>query len=161
MISPPVLYVEDDDDLRSILSQQLSRAGFAVTAVGCAEDALSVLGTRRFDAMLTDYQLPGHNASWLIAEACARGLLAKSAVVVLSADRSPRAIEGCAFIRKPADISVIVEALRTAISPLAIFGSCIHRSRTLIRIVAHGIAYCDQRVSAWAFPAPWRQPALA
>jgi CheY-like chemotaxis protein len=161
MSPPPVLYVEDDDDLRCVLKQQLTRAGFAVTAVCCAEDALSLLQTRKFGALLTDYQLPGHNAAWLLAEASARGLIEQRAVVVLSADRKPAGIEGYTFLRKPADIAVIVEALRTAGSRVAMVRSCIVRSQTLIRIVAHGITRFDERVSAWAFPAPWRAPVMA
>lgn len=161
MTPPPVLYVEDDDDLRCVLSQQLSRAGFAVTAVSSAEDALSLLLTRKFEALLTDYQLPGHNASWLLAEADARGLLEKSSVVVLSADYRPAGVEGYVRLRKPADLPAIVEVLRAATSRVAVIDGCIAQSRTLVRILASGIARIDERVSAWAFPARARCAVMA
>lgn len=62
-----VLVVEDEPTLRVILTTLLSDAGHKVTPVGSAEEALTALSTTRFDAVLTDKNLPGQHGLQLAA----------------------------------------------------------------------------------------------
>lgn len=116
MLAPRILYVEDDEDIRSAVAQALSGEGFEVTAVSCAEDALRDLGANTFQVMLTDYRLPGENADWLLREGVSRGLLHRTPVIVLSADQHPKGIEGHVFLRKPIDLDALSAALAKAMS---------------------------------------------
>lgn len=111
MLSPTILYVEDDDDIRGVITQALSYEGFEVTAVPSAEDALEQLASRTYQLMLTDYRLPRENAAWLLREAKSKGLLANTRVIVLSAEMAPEGIEGHLFLRKPIDLDVLSAAL--------------------------------------------------
>src|SRR5688500_16044186 len=95
--SSKILYVEDDDDIRAILTQALTSEGFDVNAVSSAEDALRDLSAGSFDVMLTDYRLPGENAAWLLRECDARGFLSRMPVIVFSAESNPTGIEGHVF----------------------------------------------------------------
>lgn len=54
-----VLLVEDEADLRSLFTLVLEIAGFRVTSVARAEEALEALAQERFAVVLTDYQLEG------------------------------------------------------------------------------------------------------
>lgn len=53
-----VLIVDDDPVVRVSLVDELSNA-YAVTSVGSAEDALELLRTREFDAVISDMRMPG------------------------------------------------------------------------------------------------------
>jgi DNA-binding NtrC family response regulator len=116
MLSPKILYVEDDDDIRSVVTQALSGEGFDVNAVSSAEDALRDLESSSFDVMLTDYRLPRENAAWLLREGKARGCLGNMPVIVFSAEQSPEGIEGYTFLRKPIDLDVLSAAIAKALS---------------------------------------------
>ncbi|WP_026340569.1 sigma-54 dependent transcriptional regulator [Thioalkalivibrio sp. ALJT] len=54
-----VLVVEDDRGHRELLAEELSEAGYAVTAVGSAEDAEQVLAQHTFSLVVSDLRLPG------------------------------------------------------------------------------------------------------
>jgi PAS domain S-box-containing protein len=58
-----ILVVEDDDDLRSYLSEVLSGLGYQVIAVGNAQAAIPILerNSMRIDLLLTDVVMPGMN----------------------------------------------------------------------------------------------------
>jgi len=53
-----VLYVDDDDDSREMLSTLLAISRIDVTAVANAESAMSLIDAERFDAYLLDSWLP-------------------------------------------------------------------------------------------------------
>jgi len=54
----PVLLVEDDPSLRQALTETLSIEGIEYVAVGCGEDALSILREQRCFAVVSDIRLP-------------------------------------------------------------------------------------------------------
>jgi len=53
-----ILVVEDNKALSGVVTFNLVRAGFQVTAVGNGKDALEALQRSNFDLMLTDQQMP-------------------------------------------------------------------------------------------------------
>jgi CheY-like chemotaxis protein len=53
-----ILVVEDNKALSGVVTFNLVRAGFRVTAVGNGKDALEALQHSNFDLMLTDQQMP-------------------------------------------------------------------------------------------------------
>ena len=116
MLSPRILYVEDDDDIRGVVTQALLGEGFEVTAVSSAEDALQDLAKTTYQVMLTDYRLPGENAPWLLREGKARGFLSRTPVIVLSSEVDPTGIDGYTFLRKPVDLDILSAALAKALS---------------------------------------------
>lgn len=58
-----ILLVEDEENLRSLLSEWLKTQGFQITLAGDAKEALACVanGTAQFDLLLTDIGLPGMN----------------------------------------------------------------------------------------------------
>lgn len=61
-LKPPnanVLIVDDDDDLKLVVSSVLRAAGFAVRAVSSAEEALDHLRSHPVDLLVLDWHLPG------------------------------------------------------------------------------------------------------
>ncbi len=53
-----ILLAEDDTSMREYLARALERVGYAVTSVDCGTAALPLLGTERFDLLLTDIVMP-------------------------------------------------------------------------------------------------------
>lgn len=114
-LATKLLYVEDDEDLRGLIAKVLVDHGYDVTEVASAEDALGRLEEERFDAVLTDYNLPGETGAWLLAEAAARGHLRRTAAVVLTSERKPAGVDGFVVLRKPVDVGVLLGALDDAV----------------------------------------------
>jgi two-component sensor histidine kinase len=54
-----VLYIEDDEGLRRLVGRDLTRAGYAVTAVASCGEGLALLSERRFDVVALDHFLAG------------------------------------------------------------------------------------------------------
>jgi CheY-like chemotaxis protein len=56
---PRILYVEDHDDTRILMTVMLERAGFGVTAVACGRECLKLVEDgQRFDLYLLDHTFP-------------------------------------------------------------------------------------------------------
>jgi two-component system phosphate regulon response regulator PhoB len=53
-----VLIVDDDPDIRDVVSAMLEAVGLSVSAVGSAEDALDRVAQETFDLLLLDWNLP-------------------------------------------------------------------------------------------------------
>jgi CheY-like chemotaxis protein len=114
-----LLYVEDHDDLRELIAQALGDAGYDVTSVGTAEEAVQELQDGAFDVLLTDYNLPGKDGAWLLARAHDGGHLETTAAVMLTSEREPRAVGDTRILRKPVDLGVLLDALAGAVAALA------------------------------------------
>jgi len=61
MPSPRALVVDDEPDIRELLTITLERMGLGVAAVGDTAAARKLLGAERFDLVLTDMKLPDGN----------------------------------------------------------------------------------------------------
>ena len=61
MIAPDrhLLVVDDDDRIRSLLKEYLTRNGFRVTPAASAEAAGRMLETLDFDLVILDVMMPG------------------------------------------------------------------------------------------------------
>jgi len=58
MTTPRVLVVEDDDSVRLMLQEGLQRDGFEVVVASNVRDALRLIATEKFDALLSDLHMP-------------------------------------------------------------------------------------------------------
>ena len=59
MLKQSVLVVEDDDDIRELVSYNLLKEGYQVAGVACGEDALAAVAAKPPDLILLDLMLPG------------------------------------------------------------------------------------------------------
>ena len=53
-----ILLAEDDDSMRTYLARALERVGYSVTAVDRGTAAVPLIGSERFDLLLTDIVMP-------------------------------------------------------------------------------------------------------
>jgi len=113
-----VLLVEDDDSLRSCLSEFLGSQGWEVGATGFAAEALHMIQQRRFDFSLLDFHLPGMTGLELFQQiATLRPLPA----ILMSGLASPEEAAAAqhagffAFLRKPLDLARLRTSLHLLI----------------------------------------------
>jgi CheY-like chemotaxis protein len=107
-----VLVVEDDPDIREMVSTLLGMAGFAVVACENAECALNALREQQFDLLLTDYALPRHSGLWLLENAEAEGLIQGTPVLIVTAHPNVEGTSAYEVIQKPFDLDDLIERVR-------------------------------------------------
>jgi two-component system cell cycle response regulator DivK len=105
-----ILFVEDDDMSRDVISTRLLRSGYDVTVVEDGRKAIDILATQTFDLIILDMSMPGitgwETATKLKASPATASipLLALSAHA-MSMDRKKALDAGCGdFDSKPVNL---------------------------------------------------------
>jgi two-component system sensor histidine kinase RpfC len=114
-----ILIADDHAANRLVLERLLRKAGHKVTTVDSGEDVLSAMEQAEFDAAIVDLHMPDMSGLDLLhhLRVLQAGATAKTPVVILSADVTPEAIEGCRragaweFLAKPVATSRLLEVL--------------------------------------------------
>ena len=89
-----VLLVDDAAFFRNMLAPVLKAAGYVVTPASSADEAIMILqGSRRFDVVVTDIEMPGKDGFELASAVRANPRTANLPVIGLSSLVSPEAIE--------------------------------------------------------------------
>ncbi|MGE0824530.1 MAG: sigma-54-dependent transcriptional regulator [Candidatus Binatia bacterium] len=63
-----ILVIDDEEHMLALFESVLGKAGYAVTCITTAEEALHVLATRNFDAIISDLLLPGMDGMALLRQ---------------------------------------------------------------------------------------------
>jgi len=113
-----VLVVDDDGDLRYVLSVRLISAGYKVYGAANGWEALEQLEEHRIDVVLTDYQMPEMNGFGLLS--LCRVKWPGIPVVFLSGEQDDIAHEAVergafAWVRKGSESTMLLEILGEAI----------------------------------------------
>jgi CheY-like chemotaxis protein len=117
-VSPRVLAVEDDEDLRKILCEHLSAAGYIVKGAGDGIEAVKELEETQWHVVLTDCEMPRMDGLELLRIVKARW--PHIPVVMISGEPSgteKRALQQGVFgwIHKPFDMASLIQMLRAAV----------------------------------------------
>lgn len=117
-----ILVVDDDPDVREIISVMLGEAGYNVYGACDGLDALESLKKRRYDALVTDYHMPKMNGLELLD--LVQSMWPELPVIIASSDSFLRT-EGerllapaYALLEKPFDRTDLLEILRSAVCGL-------------------------------------------
>lgn len=103
-----VLVVEDDSGHRELLREELLEAGYSVTAVATAEDALALLRERTFSLVVSDLRLPSEDGFVVLKRT--RALVPAPGFIMLTGfgtiDQAVAALKEGAddFLTKPIDL---------------------------------------------------------
>jgi DNA-binding NtrC family response regulator len=111
-----ILVVEDQDDVRRMLTTALVLDGYHVDEAATAEEGLRLLSRRRYRLVLSDYAMPGHTGSWMLAEATRRGLMKQTAAVIVTAHPDVRELAEIAVINKPLDLDDFLDQVRSIVA---------------------------------------------
>jgi len=121
-----ILIVDDDADLRDVLSTTLVNAGHVVEQAGDGPDALRMLAVGEFDIVLLDINLPSMNGLDVLAQI--RGLFNPPLVVMMTADDTPEPLleavrlQAFRYLRKPFPLRTIVDVINDAMTRAPVAG---------------------------------------
>ncbi len=112
-----VLVAEDDEPMRDVITDVLTKAGYNVFPAVDGMAAIQELKKRHYDVILTDYQMPRLNGLELLA--LSQELMPETPVILISGAHPSLeqvAIERGAFawIRKPVPMTQVLLIVRTA-----------------------------------------------
>jgi CheY-like chemotaxis protein len=106
-----VLIVEDHDDLRELLTQFLTTAGYDVAGARCADTALEMASSWPFDLALIDIGLPHKDGIQLMRELRSVVAVALSGYGMESHVRACRDAGFAAHLLKPVAAETLLEVL--------------------------------------------------
>jgi CheY-like chemotaxis protein len=112
-----ILLVDDDDIIRSTLSELLDSEGFKVTTAGNVTDALKLVSANVYDVLLSDLHMPGAGDGLTVVSAM-RHANPKAVTMLLTGfpemDAAAQAIllQADQILLKPTDIRVLVQAIK-------------------------------------------------
>ena len=116
-----VMLVEDDPDIRTMVSQLLELEGWRVITFGNGGEALdSLRGGERPGLILLDLMMPKMNGWQFRAEQMRDSALSSIPVVVLSGDvrgADTSAVHADGYLKKPIDLEVLIATVRRFAHP--------------------------------------------
>ncbi len=118
-----ILLVDDDPDMLHLLSLRLGAAGYSVTAVASAEQALVQMSSWRPGLVISDVRLPGRDGHALFEEI--RATYPMVPVILLTAHGTiPDAVEAMSkgvnsYLTKPFDGKVLLQKVADALALFA------------------------------------------
>jgi DNA-binding NtrC family response regulator len=110
--APRVLVVEDQGDVRRMVSTALQIEGYRVDEAANAYEGLRQLRARHYALVVSDYAMPGQTGTWMLEEASHLGLLEKTAALILTAHPDVRQMTDIEVIRKPIDLDDFLDQVR-------------------------------------------------
>jgi len=114
-----VLAVDDEHSARKLLSVILGQSAFGCTTVNGGEEALEYLRSERFDAVISDLQMPGMGGLGLMRHLAESDTRIPVIIVTAHGDDDMRQrtlqVGAIAFLEKPVRGPALLEAIRSAI----------------------------------------------
>ena len=114
-----MLLVDDDRELIAALREEVAPLGIDVEIAMNGQDALAIMATRRFDAVLSDLRMPLMNGFALLVAMRDRGI--ETPFVMLTGTYDPETVRQALrlgvldFIQKPAVDDEIVTVMQRAV----------------------------------------------
>jgi serine/threonine-protein kinase len=118
--APALLVIDDEEDLLAIMRATLTRAGYDVTTASDGVDALLRLGSRTFDLILSDVDMPNLDGFTLLEMASKKGV--RTPVIFVTGKADPesevRGLELGAedYVRKPVLPPVLLARVKSALA---------------------------------------------
>ncbi|WP_334193127.1 response regulator [Pararhodobacter sp.] len=113
-----ILAIDDSRTIRQLVSQTLGDAGFSVTTAVDGADGVSTFQSTRFDAVITDINMPKLDGFGVIAAIRGGGANRKVPILVLTTESSPefkdkaRNLGATGWIVKPFEDRQLVDILK-------------------------------------------------
>jgi DNA-binding response OmpR family regulator len=105
MGAPSILIVEDEKDVREVMSEMMDYFGYSTMIVGSGEEALDKIKETSFDLIVTDLGLPGMDGREMVKRIRTSGIETPILVttgVELDNDKAAfQQYSSCDFIQKP------------------------------------------------------------
>jgi DNA-binding response OmpR family regulator len=118
MLIPPILIVEDDSALRTLLAEILQDAGHAVCTAGDGLAALEHLATLTPRLIILDEQMPHLDGRGFVAALEAQGIREQFAILVVSGSNRhlTEPIHAEAHLQKPFDLDTLLSTVASLLA---------------------------------------------
>ena len=116
-VSPRILVVEDQEDVRRMMATALEIEGYRVDEAVNAQDGLRQLRARHYDLVLSDYAMPGGTGAWMLSEAARLGLMFQTPALIVTAHPDVHELADIAVINKPLDLDYFLDEVRRLVGP--------------------------------------------
>lgn len=114
-----ILLVEDDDQLRRLLSLALRLAGFVTREARDGLEALAILESSRFDGVVVDLALPYLDGVSVLQEVATHaGAQSIAVIIVTGSDMPLEHVRHDCVLRKPVTTDQVVDAVKRCLSHL-------------------------------------------
>ena len=125
-MSAQILHVDDDPDIRLLISASLQDFGYVVATAGTMAEALALAEKIKFDLFILDVRLPDGNGIDLCREVNqlqpGRPVLYYSAYASDEEQESALSIAGDAYLKKPVSAAVLQETIADLLNENAVEG---------------------------------------
>jgi DNA-binding NtrC family response regulator len=117
-VSEKVLLVDDEIDFLEVMSQRMKARGLEITTAESAEQAISIIEKKSFDAVVMDFQMPGMNG--MEALKIIKNNKPEMQIILLTAyatiEKTVEVIKAGAadLLEKPADIDALINKIKKA-----------------------------------------------
>ena len=111
---PLVLVVDDEPDVRTVLSHVLADEGYEVQVAADGQEALEITARESPDVIVTDVRMPRVDGIELVRRLRAGGQ--NQPIVIVSAHYAAVDLPGVRFVPKPFDLDHIVEAVELSLA---------------------------------------------
>jgi DNA-binding NtrC family response regulator len=117
-MSEKVLLVDDEEDFLEIMSERIEARGMTVTTCTSAEEAIEIIKTETFDAIILDFMMPGMDGFQALKEI--KSKRPESQIILLTGhatvEKGVEAMKMGAtdFLEKPADIEALEKKIKDA-----------------------------------------------
>ena len=133
--SPTILIADDDESIRTVLAQALSRAGYQTRSTSNATTLWKWVKEQDGDLVLTDVMMPDGSVFEILPRI--RQERPKLPIIVMSAQNTLltaiSAVEQGAYeyLPKPFDLQLLIEVVRRALEPIAEHKAIVQKRRAL------------------------------
>jgi two-component system response regulator GlrR len=118
-VRPWILVVEDQEDVRRMVTTALEIEGYAVDEASNAREGLRQLQRRTYHLILSDYAMPGGTGTWMLQEAARLGLMDHTLALILTAHSDVRELTDIPVINKPLDLDYFLEQVHVLLGDTA------------------------------------------
>jgi two-component system, OmpR family, alkaline phosphatase synthesis response regulator PhoP len=143
MVKRSVLVVEDEEDIRELVSYTLLKEGYQVTSVASGEEALAIAASQPPDLLVLDLMLPGVDGLTVCQRLRSNPMMSGVAIVMLTAKGEEADIVtglnvgANDYITKPFSRNVLIARVRAVLrnmTPRADAGASPSDSEAMIKI---------------------------
>ena len=144
ILSPRILIIDDEPDLRTLYELTLLRQGYRVEAAGDLLQAREHLKAHRFNAVITDMRLPDGLGLELLRDLATQGRPERCVVITAhgSAENAVEALKAGAFdyLTKPVDLKQFRSVVASAIQETGNVGLAVVKSELRTAMTGTGVA---------------------
>ena len=107
-----ILVVEDQEDVRRMLTTALELEGHQVEEAADAVEGLKRLREARYNLVLSDYAMPGGTGTWMLHEATRQGLMDDTVALIVTAHPNVGDLRNIEVVNKPLDMDLFLDQVK-------------------------------------------------